>query len=281
MLRTKLIPLSIVAALALPTLVSARVVEGVNVPSAREIEESASSRERTTTDTSSSSDTSDDDVDFSDVKQAIDGLGGGGEGMYMPPYYGGGISVDVSTTKTVTPDTLSITGWCDAGIQGPRADVKDALKKMFDQIKADVGADGKVRRTGGYSVMPYYDPMTGTSRSGVYSGNLNLWVDVINFKASERIAEVLEDAGCSVSWNVSLKDMQSVEYDVLDDLLARLNRRKDVFEKLLKTRLDDKKITGAYLSSWIDSWSSYDPDSNTATATITLSVTFSTERGSR
>lgn len=274
MLRTKLIPLSIVASLALPTLASARIVEGVNVPSARQIEEAASSRESrtTTTDTTEYDLGSEEDVEFSDVKEAIDGYGGGG--MYMPPYYGGGISIDVSTTKTVTPDTLSITGWCDAGFQGTRTEVKDALKEMFNDIKADVGADGKVRRTGGYSVMPYYDPMTGASRTGVYSGNLNLWVDVINFNASERIADVLEEAGCSVSWNVSLKDMQAIEYDVLDDLLARLNRRKDVFEKLLKTRLDDSDITGAYLSSWIDSWSSYDPDSNTATATITLSVTF-------
>ncbi len=277
MLRTKLIPLSIVASLALPVMASARVID-VDVPSAREIEESASSRETRTTDTTNY-DTSDEDIEFSDVKQAIDGYGGGG--MYMPPYYGGGISIDVSTTKTITPDTLSISGWCDAGIQGPRADVKDALKKMFDSIKADVGADGKVRRTGGYSVMPYYDPMTGASRSGVYSGNLNLWVDVLNFKASERISDILEEAGCSVSWNAALKDPQAVEYDVLDDLLVRLNRRKEVFEKLLKTRLNDDDIVSAYLSSWIDSWSSYDPDSNTATATVTLSVTFSNDKAAR
>jgi hypothetical protein len=199
----------------------------------------------------------------------------------MPPYYGGGISVDVSTTKTVTPDTLSISGWCDAGVNGSRASVRDALKKQFDDIKAKIGADGKVRRTGGYSITPYYDSMTGMAKADTFMGNLNLWVDVVNFSASDRIAEVLEDAGCSVSWNVAVDDPQEVEYSVLDNLISRLNRRKEVFEKLLKTKLNDDQIVGASLSSWIDSWSSYDPDSNTATATITLSVIFSNDKAAR
>lgn len=239
---------------------------------ARAVEESATT-EFVDTDLGSES-----DVEFSDVKQAMEGYGGD---MYMPPYYGNGISVDVSTMKTITPDVLSISGWCDAGFNGTRTDVKDTLKKMFNDIKTKVGADGKVRRTGGYSVTPFYDPMTGTSKRDVYAGTLNIWVDVTNFAAAARLSDIVEEAGCSISWNVSLKDMQEIEYDALDNLLARLNRRKEVFEKLLKTRLNDDDIISASLSSWIDSWSSYDPDNNTATATITLSVVFSKDQAAR
>ncbi|MBP9750921.1 MAG: SIMPL domain-containing protein [Candidatus Peribacteraceae bacterium] len=273
----KLLPLVAVVSLALPTLASARVVDGIEPVSPRSIEESASRSYRAPAD--SETEEVDGDIDFSDLKESMDGYGGGG--MYMPPYYGGGISVDVSTTKTVTPDTLSISGWCDAGVSGSRANVRDALKKQFDDIKAKVGADGKVRRSGGYSITPYYDPMTGMTKSDTFMGNLNLWVDVINFSASDRIAEVLEDAGCSVSWNVAVEDPQEIEYSVLDNLISRLNRRKEVFEKLLKTKLNDDQIVGASLSSWIDSWSSYDPESNTATATVTLSVIFSNDTSAR
>ncbi len=274
MLRTKLLSASIVVSMLVPTLASARVIDTGSTPppSAREVSDTERAIQANASSSSAGVDVGTDDVNFSDLQPIMaDGKGGGMDASYMmPPYYGNGISIDVSTTKTVTPDKISLTASCDAGMTSARNNIRDTLKKMYAAIKKAIGSDGKVRRSGGYSIYPSYDQFGRATDQ--YMGNLNIWVDVVNFSASDHIAEILEDAGCSVSWNVSLQDMQEVEYSVLDNLLVRLNKRRDVFEKLLKTQLT--KVVGASLTSWIDSWSSYDPDTNTATATITLTVGF-------
>jgi hypothetical protein len=77
-----------------------------------------------------------------------------------------------------------------------------------------------------------------------------------------------------VSWDVRLTDTQSHEAGIIDELVSRLNKRKGAFEKLLGVKL--KKVMGTYISTWVDAYSTYDPDTNTVEATTTLSVTFDT-----
>ncbi len=225
------------------------------------------------------------DISEEEVKEAldeslnmpiIDGMGGG----YMPsPYQQGGVMVDASITKEVTPDYVAINAYCDIGKKATREQAREAAKKAdaqayeaftYAEIKAAVGTDGRVRKMGGISVYPYYNP-TG-EESGSFTSNLSVFVRFVNMSAVQRVTTVIEDKGCSVNWDVRLVDMQSFELSVLDDLSTRLNKRKAVFEKLLGKKLTT--ITSASLSTWVDGYSSYDPETNKADATTTLNITF-------
>jgi len=99
-----------------------------------------------------------------------------------------------------------------------------------------------------------------------------LFIRLTNQSAGLRIADAIEATGCSVSWDVRLIDTQSLELDQIDTLLARLNKRKAVFEKLLGKKLTN--VVGASLSTWVDSYGTYDPETNKVEATTSLSVTY-------
>lgn len=195
-----------------------------------------------------------------------DGMGGGG--IYNP--YMGGVQVDASITKEVTPDFVAVNAYCDIGKRSTREEARTAADQVYKDIKAAVGTDGRVRKSGGVSVYPFYNP-TG-EESGSYTGNVNIFIRLVNASAAGRIADVIENKGCSVNWDVRLVDMQDFEMSVLDDLSDRLNKRKAVFEKLLGKKLNT--IINASLNTWVDGYSSYDPETNKADATTTLSVTF-------
>ena len=104
------------------------------------------------------------------------------------------------------------------------------------------------------------------------SGSLSVFIRVTRVNAAQRMADILDDHACSASWDVRLVDAEDYEMSVLDDLLSRVNKRKTVFEKLIGKRLTN--VTGASLSTWIDGYSSYDPETNKADAQTTLSITF-------
>lgn len=211
------------------------------------------------------------EVTEEDVINAIrpaDGMGGG-MGSIMPPYYGG-VTVDASVTKEVTPDFVLLNAYCDTGRQDNREEAKAILDKLYNDIRTAVGKDGRVRRMGSVSIYPFYDP-TGKD-TGSYTGNLSVGIRIINMSASGRISDFIESKGCSANWDVRLLDPQSFEMSVLDTLATRLNKRKAVFEKLLGKKLTT--INSASLYTWVDGWSTYDPETNTADATTTLTITF-------
>lgn len=193
----------------------------------------------------------------------------GGDMYYPGPY--GGISVDVSVTKEVTPDYIAVSGYCEVTNVESRDDVRTQLTKLYTDVKADVGTDGRVRRGGSASIYPYYDYSTG-NQTGNYSGSVNIFIRVLRIEAAQRISDILDDHACSPSWDVRLVDTEQFETNVLDSLISKVNNRKKVFEKLLGKKLSN--VTGVSLSTWVDGYSSYDPESNTADATTTLSITF-------
>jgi predicted secreted protein len=258
--------------LLVPATTMARIIDGAPTPpTARELSQTAYR-----TDEASSSVPTWFDMDEDETYTLEDMVmadGSEADSMIYPPMgYGSGVSVDVSVSKEVTPDSLSLSAYCDAGVTGSRAEVKAALKQMVEMVKQGVGTDGKVRRSGGYSIYPSYDPMTGQNNTSKYTGNVSLTIEVLNVSASERLLDLVEEQGCSVSWNAMLKDTQSLEREVLEDLMAKLEKRKEVYEKVLKADLD--KVVGASLYTYVDGWSTFDADTNTAMATVTLTVTF-------
>jgi hypothetical protein len=198
--------------------------------------------------------------------------GGGGPSSIMMPYPGtpGGITVDATVTKEVTPDFLAINAWCDITPQASRDQVRTAIASLYASIKDGVGRDGRVRRSGSSVISPFYDPSG--KMSNLFSGNLSLFIRITNKSASQRIADLVENQGCTSNWDVRLVDTQSYELGILDDLVTRLNKRKKIFEKLIKKMLT--RVVSASLSTWVDAYSTYDPEANTVEATTTLSVTF-------
>lgn len=196
---------------------------------------------------------------------------GGGGGMYYPGPYGGGITVDASVTKEMTPDFVAVSGYCEISDYASREDVRAELTKIYNAIKNAVGSDGRVRRSGAPAVYPYYNPYDG-SMSGKFSGSLNVLIRVTRIGAAQKIADILDEQNCSPNWDVRLTDSQDFELSILDSLLTKVNKRKSLYEKLLGKKLT--KVTGASLYTYVDGYTSYDPETNTAEATTTLSVTF-------
>jgi hypothetical protein len=191
-------------------------------------------------------------------------------GGMIAPYFGNGVVVDASVTKEVTPDFIALNVYCDSGKMASRETAKDAMNQIYNDIKAAVGADGRVRRQGSVTVYPYYGE-TGTD-SGSFTANLSMMIRILKPAATQRISDIVEEKGCSPNWDVRLVDSQTYEMDVLDDLTSRLNKRKQVFEKLLGKKLTT--VSSVSLSTWVDGYSSYDPETNKAEATTTLSVSF-------
>ncbi len=215
------------------------------------------------------------DIQEEDVLNVMEGessmdRGGGGGEYYYPGPYGGGISVDVTLTKEITPDSVAVSAYCEASDFETRGEVREELTRIYKAIKDGVGSDGRVRRSGSPGVYPYYDPYGGASNH--YSGSVNILIKLTKVSAALRIEELISNNSCSSSWDVRLIDTEDFELDNLDTLLAKLNKRKAVYEKLLKKKLT--KVTGASLYTWVDGYSSYDPETNKADATITLTVTF-------
>lgn len=206
------------------------------------------------------------------------GLGGGGGGVMMdagmsrsmiyPPYQQGGVTVDVSLTKEVTPDIIILNAWCQEDGTS-RQVVRAALNQLYKDTVAKVGKEGRVRRSG-LNVNPTYD-MSGKMGTNV-TGSLNLIIRFTKTTMSQSISDWLEDRNCSNSWDVRLMDPQGYEMKTIDELITKLAARKALFEKLLGKKLTE--VQSAYLSTYLDGYSSYDPMSNTADATTTLSVTF-------
>lgn len=256
--------------LSLPILASARVIDGATPHTPRSAEESvnAQSSDTTSVDTGESVD-SEELMDVLEEYPSMDGKGG----YYYPSMPGNGVSVDVSITKTVTPDYIGISAYCEAGPFGTRDLVKSALTEMYNKVKNAVGSDGKVRKGGSVGVYPYYDPALGRQTAD-FTGSMSLMVKIEQAGAAQKVSDAVENAGCSVSWDIRLVDAQDLELSVLDDLIARVNKRKMIFEKLLKRELTN--ITGASMSTWVDGYSTYDPETNTADATTNLSVWFET-----
>lgn len=208
-------------------------------------------------------------LDEAPAAQSIDGRGGGGYGI-LPAPYGGGVQVDASVTKEVTPDFVSINAYCSSGKKQSRETARATLEQIYQEIRTAVGTDGRVRKSGAVPVYPVYGP-TGED-TGSYTADMNVLVRLTNVKAAQRISDFIDSKGCSVNWDVRLVDAQAFELSVLDDLSARLNKRKTVFEKLLGKKLNT--VIGATLNTWVDGYGTYDPEANKVEATTTLSVSF-------
>lgn len=204
-----------------------------------------------------------------DAAPAVDGRGGAMS--IIPPYYGGGgVMVDASVTKEVTPDFVALNAYCDLGKQPSRESAKAESDRIFNSIKNTVGTDGRVRRMGSVSVYPYYG--VNGEDTGSFSANISLFIRIVKPSAALRISDAVEKEGCSPGWDVRLQDPQSFEMDVLDELATRINKRKAVFEKLLGKKLN--QVISASLSTWADGYSTYDPETNKVDATTTLSISF-------
>ncbi len=192
--------------------------------------------------------------------------GGMRSSLWMPPYQGG-VTVDVTLTKEVKPDIVILNAWCQAD-GTTRESVRSQLDKTWRETVAKIGRDGRVRRTGVSVNVNYGMPKPETS----YMGTMNIMIRFARPAGSQTIADWLSDQNCSMNWDVRLSNPQDYEMTIIDELVTKLAARKAVFEKLLNKKLTD--VQSAYFSTYLDGYSSFDPETNTVDATTTLSVTF-------
>lgn len=186
----------------------------------------------------------------------------------LPGSPGGSVTIDVSVMREVAPDYVTMTAYCETGPLTSRAEVKSAIASITQALRAAAGTDAKVRRGGGLNVMPYFENGAAT---GKFAGNVQFIVRFSNIAASARLAAAAEDQSCGVNWDARMQDTQAYELSLIDELKSKLEKRKIVFEKLLGERLGDMTSVSMYTS--MDGWN-YDPETQKADATTTLSVTY-------
>ena len=200
-----------------------------------------------------------------------DGRGGGGTGFGpIYPYGSAGVTVDATVTREITPDFISLNAYCEAPRGDTREEIRDALMQLYTDIKNAVGRDGQVRRVGTIGIYPVYG--AAGQETSTLTGNISIYIRITNPASASRISDYVEMKGCGVSWDVRLTDTVSHELSILDDLTSRLNKRKTIFEKLLGKRLT--RVVSANINTWVDGYTTYDPERNRAEATTNLVVTF-------
>ncbi len=194
--------------------------------------------------------------------------------MPVPPNPAGSVTIDVSVMREVAPDYVTMTAYCDTGPLKDRNEVKATIGQITQVLRTAAGSDARVRRGGGLTISPYYENGAMTSK---FSGNVQFTVRFSNIAASARVASAAEDQNCGVNWDARMQDTQAYELSLIDELRSKLDKRKVVFEKLLGEKL--KNMSSVNIMTSMDGWN-YDPETQKADATTTLTVTYGTSGAS-
>ncbi len=197
----------------------------------------------------------------------------------------GSITVTANVYKDMKPDILNLSISCDYSQQAvPRKDLLQKFQQTFTDLKTIVGTDGDVRKTGRTVYAGYIDP----SAPGIdqtFTGNASFLVR--NFKGDN--ATAVQDAietklpGCTPSWDARVLYVEKAATEDYGELMEQVMSQKAFYEKMINKKLT--RMTNASLSGYADSTyyggggygsnsSPYDPETNTLTMNISLSVSF-------
>ncbi len=190
----------------------------------------------------------------------------------------GNVTIDASVLHDVTPDIVILTASCEVTVPADRKTLRGRFLKHFENIRAAVGSDGKVRRSGAPSYYSIYMDPTLPQTAPQYTGNMSLRVTDIATGSFTKVAEKLEDEGCTLTWDVRITYSGKYAREQKVELLKQIEDKKMFFEDLIGSPLT--AVTYSSLSTSLDygggygGSSAYDPVTNTVPAITTLSVTF-------
>jgi hypothetical protein len=190
----------------------------------------------------------------------------GGGGMALASY---GITIDAMDTREVQPDQLVLVGWCQVTANTKR-EANTAQADFLDELTQDVRGQASVTN-GEASIMPATDPFTGMPLARAFSSSFSVELDVASAGNLEALTDLLEDRGCSVSLDARVTDQHRLHNAALPELLRQVKARQAFFETIVGGSLRPASVS---INTYVDSYSSYDPESNTALATTTLTVQF-------
>ncbi len=208
----------------------------------------------------------------------------------MQPAETSTVTIDATVYHLATPDVVNLSVSCDAPAPGSKADVRSAFRGLLSKMNDAVGSNGTVRRNGSPSIYQYYGgampyDATVSDMSQQYSGNMS--VSVLNVKngAGQRIADAIEEMGCTLSWDARLLHTTKYASEHRDELMEQIAEKKAFYDKVLGVNL--LKVSNMYVSTSQDTSAyygvaaSYDPESNTLPAMTMMSVTFEIGTGAK
>ncbi len=201
--------------------------------------------------------------------------------MQLSPADSSSVYVDATVYHLATPDVVNMSVSCDMQTPKSKADLRQGFSSQLVAIKTLVGSDAKVRRNGTPNMYPsYMDPMMSPS-STQFTGNMVVSVMDIKNGSAQRIADGVEEIGCSVAWDARLIYSAKYAEQMHDELFEQLADKKALYEKLLGVTfskvsnisvMTSPDYGGSYYGA--GSSNSYDPETNTMPAQTTLSITF-------
>lgn len=205
---------------------------------------------------------------------------GGGDFAYADSSYSN-VSFNVSVKSSAKASYIAITGDYSLDKQPDRQTGIQKLKETFLTAKQQLKPYGKVTRTArniyAYSDYAYTEPAGEEGElTTYYSGNLGIRVDLNNAADAETVQEIMLDLGFNawVEAQLAEEDKINLELEVADQLKALIEKKKNVYKKILG--VDLKKSTSLYINSWIDGYL-LDSETGMAPVTISADVTFTTE----
>lgn len=191
------------------------------------------------------------------------------------------ISFNVSVKASAKASYVAITGDYALDRQTDRQGGIQKLKETFLNAKQQLKPYGKVTRNSqniyAYTDYAYTEP---TSEESVpttyYNGNLGIRVDLNNTADIERVQEIMLDLGFNawVDAQLAEEDKINLELEVADQLKALIDKKKNVYKKILG--MDLKKSTSLYINSWMDGYF-LDIETGMAPVTVSADVTFTIE----
>lgn len=190
--------------------------------------------------------------------------------------------IDASVSHTVTPDFVNMSVECQLSEPMSRAQIRAEAKKYLDELSAAAGASARVQRNGAPSIYPNsYDPLTGEYLKGAdvtYTGTVSYAIHLKDAKNAADVAEAVENMGCTYAWDARLVKTGVYARQNRAELMAQINDKKEFYEEILGISLT--QVSNVSISTYAESYgggyygSGYDPETNSVTATTTMSVTF-------
>lgn len=194
--------------------------------------------------------------------------------------------IDATVTHTATPDMVNMAIDCQVPEPMSREAIRAEMREYMEDLAKAAGTTAKVRRNGAPSLYVYssYDPVTGEAikaSEATYSGNFGYAIQLKDASGAEELATAVETMGCTYTWDPRLIYTGKYVRENRKELMDQINEKKAFYEEILGIKLT--QVSNVSFSTYADSMaggyyggtgSAYDPETNTMTATTTLSVTF-------
>lgn len=199
--------------------------------------------------------------------------------------------IDATVTHAATPDLINMSVDCQIGDPLSREAIRAKIRDNLGKLTSAAGDGAKIRRSGAPTLYAFtnYDPTTGEpvkSSEATFSGNFGYTIQKIDADSATTLADAVESMGCTYTWDPRLVFTGKYAREHRAELMEQINEKKGIYEEILGIKLT--QVSSVSFSTYVDSTfggfygsSPYDAESNSVTATTTMSVTFDLPKASK